>query len=190
MNKFKEKLKKNWWPISAMIFCPCHLPLSMGIIVFLTAGTTVGTYLSQNYSAIESVLAVTFSFYFVIAFMIWAVRGPQMAEGQVCIVDENGRQQVEGLTTKQIVMWGILGMFTMPLLISASLLVRNDILGDVITTMRSIDVANSGMIWLISISTIVMIPVMIIWIAWMWITWTRVDHNTAETAEDWQYEYE
>lgn len=77
MQKFWTALKQNFWPISALIFCPCHLPLSMAAIASLTAGTVVGGFISTHYSSIETVLAVAFSFYFVLAFMIWVVRGPQ-----------------------------------------------------------------------------------------------------------------
>ena len=80
MNRILQGLKDNFWPVSALIFCPCHLPLTMTAVVSLTAGTALGTFISANYSSIETVLAVAFSFYFVLAFMIWVVRGPRKAE--------------------------------------------------------------------------------------------------------------
>ncbi len=189
MENIKTALKQNFWPISAILFCPCHLPLSMGALVSLTASTTFGAYIAANYTAIESGVAIVFSFYFVIAFMIWAVRGPQVANGQVCAVDEAGQLKKAGLSTKQIVGWGTIGMFTMPALIAASLFVREDVVGEVIRTAQSMDLANSGMIWLISISTLVMIPVTIIWLAWMWITWSGTTPE-ANSSEHWQYEYD
>ena len=189
MNSIPTWLKEHWWPVSAMVFCPCHLPLSMGGIAALAAGTGLGAFISANYTAIESVLAVLFSFYFVLAFMIWAVRGPRskQQEARVCPVDERGR--LSGLSTREIVVYGIVGALVMPLLITASLFVREDVLGEVMLAAQHFDAANSGLIWLISISTVVMIPVMIIWIVWMWVAWTKVPGEGSD-PETWSYEYE
>ncbi len=182
----KAILKQHFWPITAMIFCPCHLPLSMTGIALLTSGTVVGTFISAYYNTIESVLAITFSFYFVVAFMIWAVRGPQKARGTACSLDENGDPQLAGLSTKQIMAWGVVGMLIMPLLVTSSLFVRQDLIGEFIAAAQTVDL-DSGLIWLISISTVVMIPVMVIWLIWMWIAWTGAD---PDQVEDWHYEYE
>ena len=188
MSSIATWLKDHWWPVSAMVFCPCHLPLTMGGVAMLTAGTGVGAFISANYTSIESVLAVTFSFYFVLAFMIWAVRGPQSkADGQACPVDGSGR--LSGLSTRQIVIYGVLGALVMPLLITASLFVREDVLGEVMLAAEQIDAASSGLIWLISISTVVMIPVMVIWIVWMWVAWTKAPGEGSD-PDTWSYEYE
>jgi hypothetical protein len=48
---------------------------------------------------------------------------------------------------------------------------------------------SSGLIWLISISTVVMIPVMVIWLVWMWLAWSKTDFSKAD-PENWSYEYE
>ncbi|MEZ4660573.1 MAG: hypothetical protein R2911_23705 [Caldilineaceae bacterium] len=182
----KAFIKQHFWPISAMIFCPCHLPLSMAALAWLTAGTFVGAFVSSYYNTIESVLAITFSCYFVLAFMIWAVRGPQQAHGAACLLDENGRPMLGGLSTRQIIMYGVMGMFVVPLLVTASLFVREDLFGEFIKAAQTVDL-HSGLIWLISITVLVMIPVMVIWLVWMWIAWTNADPNL---TEDWEYEYE
>ena len=196
MNTFRFALRKHFWPISAMVFCPCHLPLSMGLISSITAGTFLGTYISSHYTAIESVLAVTFSFYFVLAFMIWAVRGPEHARiikaGESCPIDSPTGRPV-GLSTRQIALWGVIGTMAMPLLISASLLlqenVRRNIAGEMMRNLEGMLGAGSGLVWLLSISTVVMIPVMIIWITWLWIAWSKVSPEDRK-AEQWQYEFE
>ena len=195
MNTFRFALRKHFWPISAMVFCPCHLPLSMGLLSALTTGTIVGSFISAHYTAIESVLAVTFSFYFVLAFMIWAVRGPDRSRaenaGESCALDASG--QPAGLSTKQIAFWGVMGALAMPLLVTASLLlqenVRRNIVGEMISNLEGMLGAGSGLVWLLSISTVVMIPVMIIWITWLWIAWTKVSPEDRH-AENWQYEFE
>ena len=186
MFKLKKTLGRHFWPISAMVFCPCHLPLSMGILAGLSGGTILGSYISAHYQAIESFLAVTFSFYFVVAFMIWAVRGPrrpaELAEGRVC-------NTPIGLSTKQIVGWGLLGSMMMPLVIVASLVVREGMIPTLVEQARGFDIGGSGLIWLLSISTFVMIPVMVIWLVWMWIAWSGASRDSAD-ADSWQYEYE
>lgn len=183
MNAF---LKRHFWPVSAMVFCPCHLPLSMSAVATVSAGTFVGTFVTTYYSTIESILAIAFSCYFVLAFMIWAVRGPQQSRGGACPVDEDGRPLLPGLSTLQIIAWGIVGMLIMPLMVTASLFVREDLIGEFIAAAQMVDF-NSGLVWLLSISILVMIPVMVIWLVWMWIAWTNTD---PDLVDDWQYEYE
>ncbi|MBE7555338.1 MAG: hypothetical protein HS126_30170 [Anaerolineales bacterium] len=190
MNKFWSALKQNFWPISALIFCPCHLPLTMGAVASLTAGTVVGSFISLHYNSIETVLAVAFSFYFVLAFMIWVVRGPQPAKGGACVVDPQGQQRPTGLSTRQIIVWGVIGMFTMPALIAISLFTKQNFADGVIPQIFAVNPEfNSGLIWLISLSTVVMIPVMVIWLVWMWLAWSKTDFSKTET-ENWGYEYE
>jgi len=190
MQKFWMALKQNFWPISALIFCPCHLPLSMAAIASLTAGTVVGGFISTHYSSIETVLAVAFSFYFVLAFMIWVVRGPQPVKGAACVIGPHGEQRPTGLSTKQIIVWGIIGMFTMPALIAISLFTKQNFADGVLSQVFAVNPdLNSGLIWLISLSTVVMIPVMVIWLAWMWLAWSKRDPAQSE-PESWSYEYE
>lgn len=186
MKTFTNFVKRNWWPISAILFCPCHLPLTVGGLTALTGGTSFGTYLLVHYTSIESTLAVLFSFYFVVAFMIWAVRGPQ--EAAACKVDARGNAVPKGFTTQQIIVWGLGSALIMPMLVLAGFIVREDLPGQLMAAIHEFDMANSGFIWLISISTVVMIPVMVVWIAWMWVMWTHSD-GSAE-PEKWEYEYE
>lgn len=190
LQNFWIALKQNFWPVSALIFCPCHLPLSMAGFASLTAGTVIGSFIAANYGAIETVLAITFSFYFVLAFMIWVVRGPQAAKGATCVIDAQGQARPTGLSTKQIMVWGVIGMLMMPAMVSLSLFTKNDSLDQGIVQMLLANVeVNSGLIWLISLATVVMIPVMIIWLVWMWLAWAKRDDRQAD-PENWRYEYE
>ena len=189
MNKIYTSIKDNFWPVTALIFCPCHLPLTMAAFASLTAGTAVGAYLMANYNAIETVLAVAFSFYFVLAFMIWVVRGPQPVEMAACDV-RKPNQQVGGLSTKQIVIWGIIGMFMMPALVAVSAFTKQKYFVDTVNQIFSMNpTMNSGFIWLISLSTVVMIPVMIIWLVWLWLAWAKTDLSQGD-RENWSYEVE
>jgi len=190
MNRLWQSFKQNFWPISAIIFCPCHLPLTMSAVASLTAGTFVGAFISAYYNSIESTLAVAFSFYFVLAFMIWVVRGPQKAKGAACPVNLQEQRQLDGLSTRQIIVWGIIGMFTMPALVSISFFTRQDFMDQkmfqsVVANMEY----NSGFIWLVSIATVVMIPVMVIWLVWLWLAWSKADLSQPE-VDAWKYEYE
>lgn len=190
MKQFWMSLKQYYWPISALIFCPCHLPLTMTAVASLTAGTALGAYFSRYYSSIETVLAVTFSFYFVLAFMIWVVRGPQQPEGAACVIDEQGKQRLNGLSTRQIIVWGIIGMFTMPALIAISIFTRENFVNETVTQILAVNPEiNSGFIWLVSLATVVMIPVMLIWLAWLWLAWVKTDLTQVDT-ESWNYDYE
>jgi hypothetical protein len=185
-----QNFKQHFWPISAIIFCPCHLPLTMSAVASLTAGTFAGTFISAYYNSIESILAVAFSFYFVLAFMIWVVRGPQKPETAACTLTSRQKQQLEGLSTRQIVVWGIIGMFTMPALVSISLFVRQDFIDQtVLRNAVAMMEYNSGFIWLVSITTVVMIPVMLIWLVWLWLAWAKTDLSQPD-LESWEYEYE
>ncbi len=187
MNSSESFLKRYWWPISALLFCPCHLPLSMGFIALASTGTAFGAWLTRYYAPIESTLAITFSFYFVIAFLIWAVRGPRSIDGSACVIDENGHVRPQGFSTRQVVLWGIGSAFIMPTLVTISFLTRSGLVRDIFNGSAGFDVTESGFIWLVSISAIVMIPVMVVWIAWMYISWMKVD---PDSVEQWDYEYE
>ncbi len=190
MSNFFTAIKQNFWPVSALIFCPCHLPLTMAAVASLTAGTALGGYISTYYSSIETVLAVAFSFYFVLAFMIWVVRGPAPKEGAACKIENRGNQQVGGLSTKQIVVWGVIGMFTMPALVAVSAFTKQKYFVETVNQIFTINPAiNSGFIWLISLSTVVMIPVMVIWLVWLWLAWSKTDVSRVD-GDNWSYEYE
>ncbi|MEM7344457.1 MAG: hypothetical protein AAF485_09445 [Chloroflexota bacterium] len=190
MNDLWQSFKQNFWAISAIILCPCHLPLSMGAVATVTAGTTVGAYFMAHYNTIESVLAVVLSFYFVLAFMIWVVRGPQKPAEQVCPIDEHGNPYLAGLSTKQILVWGLIGMLITPALATVSFFAREDPLNQqVMRTLLANTEYNSGLIWLISIAVVVMIPIMVIWLVWLWLAWSQTD-LTQPGLDDWSYEYE
>lgn len=190
MQRLMQNLKQNFWPISAILFCPCHLPLTMSAAASLTAGTFAGAFISSYYSSIESILAVLFSFYFVLAFMIWVVRGPKQPKDTVCLVDTEGNKRLSGLSTQNIIVWGIIGMLIIPALVAVSFFTEKNFFDE--TTLQTI-VANmeynSGLIWLISLTTVVMIPVMVIWLVWMWLAWSKTDVSSQDT-EQWSYEYE
>jgi mercuric ion transport protein len=44
----------------ALIACPCHLPITLPILVALTAGTAFSVWLSNNFIAIAGILTVIF----------------------------------------------------------------------------------------------------------------------------------
>lgn len=197
MNNLWQNVKQHYWPISAIIFCPCHLPLTMGAVASLTAGSFIGAFISAHYHAIESTLAVAFSFYFVLAFMIWVARGPRKSgQAAACALDlkirgVKDRTEPAGLSTKQIVVWGVIGIFSMPALVSISLFTRQASLDHkslqlIVANMEY----NSGLIWLISLATVVMIPVMVIWLVWLWLAWAKTDRTQADLEPHWEYEYE
>lgn len=190
MQKLRQSFKNNFWPISAIFLCPCHLPLTMNFVAALTAGTTVGSYFAAHYSTIETVLAVTFSFYFVVAFLIWMVRGPKQRKGSACVVDAEGNKRLSGLSTKQIVIWGVIAMLITPTLTSISLFTDQDLnhqtaLRQAIATIEY----NSGLIWLASLALVVMIPVMVVWLAWLWLAWSHMDLSRYDLGE-WTYEFD
>jgi hypothetical protein len=190
VEKLWQTFKQNYWPISAILFCPCHLPLTMTAVASLTAGTFVGAFITAHYSTIESTLAVAFSFYFVVAFMIWVVRGPKQMAGTACVIDAAGNKKLSGLSTKNIVVWGIIGMFIVPALVSVSVFTEQDFFDKgVMQTLAANMQYNSGLIWLVSITVVVMIPVMVIWLAWLWLAWAKTDRSDPG-LENWGYDYE
>ena len=194
MNNLWQNLKQHYWPISAIIFCPCHLPLTMGAVASLTAGSFIGVFISAHYHAIESTLAVAFSFYFVLAFMIWVVRGPRKSgKAAACGLDlkTKDRREPDGLSTKQIVVWGVIGTFSMPALVSISLFTRQASVDHKTLQLIAANMEySSGLIWLISLATVVMIPVMVIWLVWLWLAWAKTDRTQADLEAHWDYEYE
>lgn len=190
MSAFRKSLKDNFWPISAIFLCPCHLPLTMNFVAMITAGTAFGSYIALHYSTIETVLAITFSFYFVMAFLIWMVRGPKQRKGAACVIDDKGNKRLSGLSTRQIIIWGVIAMLVTPTLTSMSLFTGQDLthqtaLRQAIATIEY----NSGLIWLASLALVVMIPIMIVWLAWLWLAWSQMD-LTRYNFEDWTYEFD
>jgi mercuric ion transport protein len=47
LSKAREK-KGRRWLIWSFIFCPCHLPLTMGLLALVFGGTAFGALLSRN----------------------------------------------------------------------------------------------------------------------------------------------
>ena len=52
----------------ALIACPCHLPITLPILVALTAGTAFSAWLSNNFLTLAGVLTVIFVGALVLAF--------------------------------------------------------------------------------------------------------------------------
>ena len=49
MTNYWYKIKGWFARVIALIFCPCHLPLTFPFLLVLTAGTSLGAWLSRNY---------------------------------------------------------------------------------------------------------------------------------------------
>lgn len=187
MQSFLSLLKQKFWPISAILFGPWHAPLMLSAVAGLTAGTALGDLIATNYDSIKSVLVILFSIYFMIAFMMWVVHRPEQAKGERT---KASYEEIIGLSTKQIIGWGLVGMVMIPALVGLSVFANREYFLDTIQYIVSQDAAvNSGFIWLISISTLVMVPIMVIWLVWMWLAWSKSDYSQVE-AESWNYEYE
>lgn len=69
--------KRNFWPISAIVFGPWHAGLVLLMLSGLTSGTVLGDFISTNYTSLKSIFIVTFSLYFMVAFMMWVVHRPK-----------------------------------------------------------------------------------------------------------------
>ena len=176
-------VKRRFWPISAVVFGPWHAPLCVWAILRLTAGTALGTYLAAHEGALRPTVVVIFSLYFTLALMMW-VAGKRAASR------EADAQEALGLSGRQIVGWGLLGILTIPLFIWLSTVEQQ---GHVIETFRHIfgrdRAANMGLIWLVSIAMLIMMPTMVVWLVWMWRAWTKTD-RASTGVDDWDYEYE
>ena len=78
----------------------------------------------------------------------------------------------------------------MPALVAVSAFTKQKYFVETIQQIFTVNPAiNSGFIWLISLSTVVMIPVMLIWLVWLWLAWSKSDLSNAE-GDNWSYEYE
>jgi hypothetical protein len=59
--------------VSGVLACPCHLPLTFGILSFLLAGTALGVFLTRNFFWLVLAAAI----YFVAALAIgWNLLSP------------------------------------------------------------------------------------------------------------------
>lgn len=99
-------------------------------------------------------------------------------------------QHVLGLSGKQILGWGLLGILTIPIFIWISMAGQQSYL---VATFEHIfgrdPSANLGFVWLISIAMLIMIPTMVVWLVWMWRAWAKTDRAQIG-ADQWDYEYE
>ena len=49
----------RWWLAVSFLFCPCHLPLTLGLLVSVTGGTAVGGLLREHGWIAAGVIAAT-----------------------------------------------------------------------------------------------------------------------------------
>ena len=190
MQTWLQACKGKFWAISAVLFGPWNALLVLSVMTRLSKGTAFASYLVANGDRMKAILVLLFSLYFVLALMMWAVgrRKPeQRTRGN------RGGAEAEaviGLSLKQIIGWGLLAMATVPALAGISVIMQQ---ADVVDTLNRFvgqqSAINSGFIWLLSISVIIMIPTMVIWLVWMWRAWSSVKQTEDETAS-WGYEYD
>lgn len=179
-------IKRNFWPISSIVFGPWHAGLMLMLVAGVTSGTILGDYIAANYDSIKSILVVTFSLYFMVAFMMWVVHRPKPEKKEV----SGQRKEIIGLSVAQILGWGVVGIVAVPLLMAISVYSYWEYFSETIAYILSLDAAmNAGFIWLISIAALVMTPVTVIWLAWMWLAWNRAEYADLD-MENWSYEYE
>lgn len=69
--------------IVALVSCPCHLPLTLPLILSLTAGTVVGTWLAHNAAAVVGGSVVVFASSLLLT-LRWSKASPA-----VCRVEPN-----------------------------------------------------------------------------------------------------
>lgn len=55
-----DRIKGYFMAVTAFIACPCHLPLTLPLLLSLTAGTALGTWLSQNLTLVYIASAAYF----------------------------------------------------------------------------------------------------------------------------------
>ncbi len=76
--------------VGAFLICPCHLPLTLPLILALMAGTAVGGWLANNTILIYASSAVLF-----IGGLILAGKWLMADEAEACPVDLKEKQPVE-----------------------------------------------------------------------------------------------
>lgn len=182
--------KRQFWPISALVFAPWHASLALWAVSRLTADTALGVYIAAHDNTIRPIVIVLFSLYFTLAFMMW-VAGKRAASSRVPESwHDADSQHVLGLSGKQILGWGLLGILTIPIFIWISMAGQQSYL---VATFEHIfgrdPSANLGFVWLISIAMLIMIPTMVVWLVWMWRAWAKTDRAQIG-ADQWDYEYE
>jgi hypothetical protein len=55
-----HNIKGYFMAVTAFIACPCHLPLTLPLLLSLTAGTALGAWLSQNVTLVFVLSTATF----------------------------------------------------------------------------------------------------------------------------------
>ena len=80
----------------AFVSCPCHLPLTLPILLAMTAGTAVGGWLANNTTIIYAASVVLF-----IGELILAGKWLMADEAEACPVDWNEKQPTEAISQFQ-----------------------------------------------------------------------------------------
>lgn len=188
MRIWPQALKGKFWAISALLSGPWNALLAFAVMSHLSKGTTLESYLLLKGDLIKSVLVLAFSLYFVLALMMWAV-GRRRPVHETHNDAVGGKEDaVIGLSLKQIIGWGLLGMATVPALAVISVVARQADVVDAFNHFVDQSAINSGFVWLISISVVIMIPTMVIWLVWMWRAWSSTKQT--DEAASWGYEYD
>lgn len=94
-------VKQHWLLLSAVVLCPCHLPITLSLIAALAGGTTVGALLrGEQRLWIEAGLAGILSVYMLgaISFWVWhsntkARQASEECEG--CLEPQSEMRSVE-----------------------------------------------------------------------------------------------
>ncbi len=183
MKTLASILKRQFWPISAIVFGPWHASLCLWAISRLAAGTALESYMAAHDSTPRPLVVVLFSLYFMFAFMMWVAGKrtlPRHAEPQPAL----------GLSSMQILLWSLIGILAIPVVAWIS---TAGYWAHVAETFHQIfgrdPSANLGFVWLISIAMLIMTPTMVVWLVWMWRAWSQTDPSQMGT-EPWDYEYE
>jgi heme/copper-type cytochrome/quinol oxidase subunit 2 len=80
-------------------------------------------------------------------------------------------------------------MATVPALAVISVVAQQaDVVDALNHFVRQQSAVNSGFIWLISISVVIMVPTMVIWLVWMWRAWSSAKRT--DEVPSWGYEYD
>ena len=183
MRTLTSMIKRRFWPISAVVFGPWHAPLCVWAMSRLTDGTALGRYLAAHDDTVRPIVVVIFSLYFTLALMMWIA-------GKRATLRDADAEEALGLSSRQIVGWGLFGILMIPAFIWFSTVEQQAYIVETFHHIFDRDPsANLGLIWLISIATLIMIPTMVIWLVWMWRAWAKTD-RTRMGVDDWDYEYE
>ncbi|MGK2928774.1 MAG: hypothetical protein ACSLFO_04270 [Acidimicrobiales bacterium] len=49
----------RWWLAVSFLFCPCHLPLTIGLLAAVLGGTTVGALLRDHVWVAGTIIGIT-----------------------------------------------------------------------------------------------------------------------------------